>query len=109
MRKPKIASSKEKAQELALECINSQDWRIQFLAFYYLQFYMQPREIMKFLNVRPSWVNNHIAALKKLRKEPKLIRLESLKAVLETDQFKLNELLEKMKENELHLSNRPTF
>lgn len=83
MRKPIIGNTLEKAKEMALEYIQSDDWRLQFLAVYYLQFYMKPREIMHFLNVQPSVIRNNLLVLKRVRRDPKLIRLNSVKEVLD--------------------------
>ena len=83
MRKPNIGKTLEKAKEAALQYFESEDWRFQFLAVYLLQFYMNPREIMHFLNTQPAVIRNNLEALKKIRRDHKLIRLDSLKKVLD--------------------------
>ena len=83
MRIPRIVSSIDKAKSLALELFKSEDWRCNLMAIYYLKFYMKPREIMKFLDVRPVVIRNGLAALMRIRREPKLIKCSSIKEILE--------------------------
>ena len=84
MRKPKVGDTLAKAKVIATQAFQSKDWRFRFIAVYVLHFYMTPLEIMKFLQTRPSVVRNNLDAIGRIRKNPKLIRLESLSAVLKT-------------------------
>jgi hypothetical protein len=84
MRTPLVAPSFERAKSLAVELFQSKDWRCKFTAVYYLQFYLKPREIMHVLKARPVDIRDSLKALKIIREKPWLIKLNSIKEVIQS-------------------------